>query len=78
MHGKLKTWKECVNMNFHGHDIPYNMYCNATVVLKIDSVHKQSKNYHPQIYVEDCKYADAESRQCCMLNDSDEDGYFEV
>ena len=54
------------------------MYCNATAVLKINSIYKQSKNYHPQVYVEVCKYTDAESQQCSTLNDSDDDGYFEV
>ena len=24
-------------------------------MLKIDSVYKQSKNYHPQVYVKECK-----------------------
>ena len=52
------------------------MYCNATAVLKIDSVYKQGKNYHPQVYVEECKYTDAGDRQCNML--SDDDGFFEV
>ena len=46
---KLKTWKECIKTNFHGQDIPYNMHCNARAVLKIDSVYKQGKNYHPQV-----------------------------
>ena len=53
------------------------MHCNATVVLKIDSVYKQAnKNYHPQVYVEDCKYIDAEKQQCSMLSDDDEDDRF--
>ena len=46
MHGKLKTWKERIKTNFHGQDVRYDMYCNATEVLKIDSVYKKSKNYH--------------------------------
>ena len=55
------------------------MYCNATAVSKIDSVYKQGKNYHPQIYVRECKYNYAESQQFNMLSDShDNDGYFEV
>ena len=49
VNGKLKTWKECIKTNFHGQDVPYNMHCNATAVLKIDSVYKQGKNYHPQV-----------------------------
>ena len=52
VYGKLKTWKERIKTNFHGQDVPYDMYCNATAVLKIDSVYKQGKNYHPQVYVE--------------------------
>ena len=50
------------------------MHCNATV-LKIDSVYKQGKNYHLQVYVEQCKYNDAENQQCRMLSD-DDDGFF--
>ena len=79
VYGKLKTWKERIKTNFHGQDVPYNMYCNATAVLKIDSVYKQGKNYHPQVYVEECKYTDAENQQCSMLSDDDDDdGFFEV
>ena len=39
VHGKLKMCKEHIKTNFHGQDVPY-MYCNATAVLKIDSVYK--------------------------------------
>ena len=52
-------WKERIKTNFHGQNVPYDMYCNAMAVLKINSVYKQSKNYHPQVYVEECKYTDA-------------------
>ena len=77
VHGKLKTGKECMKMNFHGQDVPYNMYSNAMAVLNIDSVYKQSENYHPQVYAEECKYTDAESQQCSMLTD-DDDEFFNV
>ena len=53
------------------------MYCNATGVLKNDSVYKQGQNYHPQVYFEEYKYTDAEKRQCNMLSD-DDDEFFEV
>ena len=39
------------------------MHCNATAVLKIDSVYKQGKNYHPQVYAEECKYTKVENQQ---------------
>ena len=72
-------WKERIKTNFHGPDVPYDMYCNATAVLKIDSVYKQGKNYYPQVYVEEYKYTVAENRQCNRLsNDDNDDGFFEV
>ena len=48
VHGKLKMWKERIKTNFHGQYIQYEIYCNAKSVLKIDSVYKQGKNYHPR------------------------------
>ena len=78
MHGKLKMWKERMKTNFDGQDVPYDMYCNETAVLKIDSAYKQRK-HRPQVYVEECIYTDAESQECSMLSDSDDDdGFFEV
>ena len=76
-HGKLKTCKERIKADFHGQDVPYSMYCNATAVLKIDSVYRQGKNYHPQVYVQECEHTDAENRQCNMLSDDGND-FFEV
>ena len=76
VHGKFKTGKERIKTNFHRQDLPQHVYCNATAVLKIDSIYKQGKNYHPQVYVEECKYTDAENQQCNML--SDDDGFFEM
>ena len=76
VHGKLVYWKEGIKTNFHDQDVPYNMYCNATAVLKIDSVYKEGKNYYPQVYVEESKYTDAEKKQCNML--SDDNGLFEA
>ena len=39
INGKLKMWKEHIKTNFHGQDVPCHMYCNATAVLKMDSVY---------------------------------------
>ena len=76
VHGKLKTWKKRIKTNFHVQVVPYNMYCNATALLKTDSIYKQGKNYLPQVYVEECEYTNAE-QQCNMLSD-DDDGFFKV
>ena len=78
MHGKLKMREERIKTNFHGQDVPHNAHCNVTAMLKIDSAYKQNKNYHSQVYVEECKCTDAESQKCSMLNDSDDDRYFVV
>ena len=40
MHGKLETWKELIKTNFHGQDVPYDIYSSATAVLKRESVYK--------------------------------------
>ena len=58
--GKLKKWKKDIKTNFHGQIVPYDVYSNATTVLKIDSVYKQGKNYHSQTYIEECIYTDVE------------------
>ena len=54
------------------------MHCNATADLKVNSIYKQGKNYHPQVYVKECKYAHAENQQCNMLSNDDDNGFFEV
>ena len=71
VYGKLKTWKKPRKTNVPGQDVPYDMYCNAAAVLKIDSVYKQGKNYYPQVYVEESKYTDSKNQQCSMLSDDD-------
>ena len=59
VHYKSKMWKDHIKTNFHGQDVPYDIYCNATAVSKINSVYKHGKGYHPQVYNEECKYTDA-------------------
>ena len=56
MHGKLK---ERIKTNVNGQGVLYDIYCNTTEFLNVTSVCKQGKNYHPQVYVEECKYIDA-------------------
>ena len=65
-------------MNFHGQEVPYDLCCTTTAVLKVDSGNKQGKNYDPQVNVEDCKYTEAESQQCNILSNSDDGVCFEM
>ena len=64
------SWSRC--------SIWHGLQCNACV--KDDSVYQQGKSYHPRVYVEECKYTDAENQQCSMLRDDNDndDGLFEV
>ena len=73
VYDKLNTWKDCIKTNFHGQEVPYVIYCQATAILRIDSVYKQGKNHHPQVYVEECKYITIEKQQHVMLSDDNDD-----
>ena len=77
-YGKLKTWQDCIKTIFHGQGVPYDVYCNATAVLKIESAYRQGKNHHPQVYLEECKYTAIEKQQHAMLSDDEADKFFEV
>ena len=78
--GKLKTWKKDIKTNFHHQTVPCDVHCNATAVLKIDSVYEQGKNYHPRTYIEECIYIDVEKQKSNMLSDDDYDdeGFFDI
>ena len=78
MHCKLKTWKEQTKNNTDGQEVPYDMVYNGAAVLYVDSAYKQDNKFYPRVYVEECKYANAESHYRSMLSDSDNNGFFEV
>ena len=66
--GKLKKSKERINTNLCGQHILCSIYCNTTAILKFEFVYRQSKNYHPQTYDEECKYINKKRSQYSMLN----------
>ena len=68
--------KEHIKTNFHGQDVSYNMYCSSTAVQWCNDRFCQV-SIVAQVYVEKCKYTNAENWQCNMLSD-DDDGFFEV
>ena len=45
VNGKLKTWKEKITTNFHGKSVPHEERCEATAILKIESVYNQGKTF---------------------------------
>ena len=44
VNGKLKMWKEEISTNFHGKDVRYEGRCEATAILKMNSVYQQGAN----------------------------------
>ena len=44
----------------------------------VNSVYKQSENYHSQAYVAECRYNGVETQQQSILINSDDDEYFEM
>ena len=60
-----------IKINFYSQDVPYDVYCNVTTMLKIDWVYKKSEKSHLQLYAEKCKCTGSENKRCCVLSDSD-------
>ena len=77
--GKLKTWKEKITTNFHGKSVPHEERCEATAILKIESVYNQGKNFYPQAYLEECKYIENNTQICTLLlSDPEDEGFVEL
>ena len=79
VNGKLKTWKEKIATSFHGKSVPHEEHCEASGILKIESVYNQGKNFYPQAYIEECNYIQNNSQTCTLfLSDSEDEGFVEL
>ena len=57
MKAEVREFDGVIKTNFLGNDIPKeNMYYACISCITIDSVMKIDKKYHPQVYLEECKY----------------------
>ena len=65
---KIKSYNEKINTNFHNNKIAKedSKFIFLSVIL-IDSVCRASKNYYPQILLEECKYVVKEKRFLSIL-----------
>ena len=56
---KIKIYNDKVYANFQHNKIPKdNEYCTCLSVILLDSIFVNSdKEYYPQIFLEECKYA---------------------
>ena len=77
MNGKLKTWK-VFTTNFYGKSVPHEERCEATAILKIDSVYSQGKNFYPQAYLEECRYIENDAQKFTLLSDSENEVFVEL
>ena len=75
LNGKIRSYKDEILTNFHKQEVPYDVSCQISSVLCINSVYNQGKNYYPQVYVEECKYKKIERLTCNLLSDSEEEGW---
>ena len=62
MNGILQMWNGCIKTNFHGEEVPYEIYGKGKIVLEVDFVYKHGKSYHLQVHVEECNCAVAKSQ----------------
>ena len=65
---QIKSYNGKINTNFHNNKIPKedSKFIFLSVIL-IDSVFRASKNYYPQILLEECKYVVKEKRFLSIL-----------
>ena len=60
---KIKSYNGKINTNFYNSKIPgeRSQFICLSVIL-IDSVFRAGKNYYPQVFLEECKYAVKEKK----------------
>jgi hypothetical protein len=75
---KLITWEDVIKTRFHGRCVPFNAHCEATGVLKIDSVYQQGSKLYLQVFLKECKYRDKDIEFKSWLSDDDEDSVFDT
>lgn len=70
---KLITWEDKIMTRFNGRDVPYNINCEASGVLKISSVYQQGSNHYLQVFLKECRYRDRDVEFKSQLSDDDGD-----
>ena len=60
---KIKSYKRKINTNFCNNKISKEgSQCISLSAFLIDSVYRKDKNYYPQVFLEECKYAANEKK----------------
>ena len=71
MKTKIKLYNEKVNTNFYNNKIPTKgSQCICLSVILIDSVYRKGKEYHSQVFLEECKYVVREKTMPKFITDN--------
>ena len=66
---KVRVFDAITKKNFLGNDMPKeNMYYTCIFKITIDSVINFNKKYHPQVYLEECKYRTKKTQMSRFIN----------
>ena len=78
---KIKMYKDDVNTNFQGKEVPKeNASYDCLLLITLDSVVRVNKKYYPQTILEECKYKIRKNKRENFINDDldvDTDSEFE-
>ena len=75
INSKLNMYGDKIAVSYHGKEVPYNIYCKATAILRIANVYNQGGNYWAQVYLDECKYEEVENQRILLLSDNDDEEY---
>ena len=72
---KIKVYKDRVNTNFQGKEVPKeNGSYDCLSLITLDSVVRVNKKYYPQTLLEECKYKIRKNKRENFINDDLEVG----
>ena len=64
---KIKTYEDSITTNFYNEEeskkIPEEVPCKCLSIIIIDSVLYAYEKYHPQTFLEECKYKQQKQKQ---------------
>ena len=64
METKIKSYNDEAT-DFHDEEMPeVGSNCIFLVVILIDFVLKKDKNYHPRVFLKECKYTEKGEKRC--------------
>ena len=67
---KIKIYADNMITNFHNKKMPKEKApCKCLSIIMLDSVIKANKKYYPQIFLEECKYAQEKTKIENDIND---------